>query len=82
LKQWAGYIELNYDKGVKRCEIVPQGDGEEPGVWIDGDLADDIEGRDDLVRSYGSRFFDSMADFKAGRALSIDDVWPAASGGN
>jgi hypothetical protein len=76
---WQGYIELPRSEGLVTCEIVPDAAGaDDPyvGVWIGGNLADDIEGRDELVATYGDRFFASLADYKADNDLTIDDVWP------
>ena len=72
---WRGYIELHADRGVVTCEIIPQ-DEDFVGVWIDGDLADDISSSDELASSYGDGFFASLDDYRAGNWLGIDDVWP------
>jgi hypothetical protein len=71
---------MRHEQGLKVCEIIPD-PPYEPGVWIDGDLCDDVEERGDLARSYGDRFFASLSDFTAGRVLSLDDVWPAKQAG-
>jgi len=77
---WMGYIELRYDRGVQSCEIrsgaATVDDPAYISVWIDGDLADDISTPEELTATYGDRFFDTLDDYRAGRALTIDDIWP------
>ena len=76
MKERKGHIRLDRDEALERCEIVPP----VPfltGVWIDGDLCDDIERREALSGSYGSHFYASVTAFRTDRALTIDDVWPA-----
>lgn len=76
MNAWRGYIELHAARGVVTCEIIPQDEGF-VGVWIDGELADDVESRSELASSYGDGFFVHLEDYRAGRRLGIDDVWPA-----
>jgi hypothetical protein len=83
MENWTGYIELEYDGSVVRCEIlwdaIPDDDPEFgllPGIWIAEELADNVDSREYFVQYCGSRFFNSMADYKADRVLTIDDVWP------
>jgi hypothetical protein len=83
MENWTGYIELDYDGSVVRCEIlwdaIAADDsefGNLPGIWINDELADSVDSREHFVQYFGSRFFYSMAAYKADRVLTIDDVWP------
>ena len=69
---WAGFAERD-DGSVVTCEIVHDDEG--AGVWLDGCLRDDIATRGDLVARCRA-FYDSLSDRQAGRALTIDEVWP------
>ena len=72
---WKGYIELNDDRGVVECEII-FGPQEFAAVWILNGFADNAHSRDSLIANQGRTFFASLDDYRAGRCLSIDDVWP------
>jgi len=75
---------LEYDGSVVRCEIL--WDASPPstriwdvtGIWVNDELADSVDSREHFVQYFGSRFFNTMADYKADRVLTIDDVWPLA----
>jgi len=69
-----GYIELNYKRGIQSIEI--RRDGKYVNVWIDEDLADDIDTKSRLAE-YGDRFYITLDDYRKGIIpLTLDDVWP------
>jgi hypothetical protein len=70
-----GYVELAYEQGVKIIEV--RRDGEHVNVWVDGNMADDVETFSDLISQYGCLFYETLAHYKAGRSVSYDLVWPA-----
>jgi hypothetical protein len=76
LKAFRGYVASPRGEGLKSVEFVPQSDpnGAYMGVWVDGDMADDIETPAEFTREYGT-LFGSIDDFKQGRPLSIADYW-------
>lgn len=75
MQRWNGYIELTGERGVVRCEVIPQND-DFVAVYVDEELADDVEDRDYFASEYGHRFFVSLDDYRDGRDLDLDDIWP------
>jgi len=76
LQSFTGYVALPHDRGLKTVEFVPQtdADGSFMGVWVDGDMADDISTPAEFEREYGTLFL-SVADFKQDRPVPISDYW-------
>lgn len=68
---WQGYYQDEY--GLSYIEIY---DGDDPTVYIRGELADDIIDRDDLHKETGCRFYKSLDDFGSDDWLTCDEVWP------
>jgi len=68
------YIELNWGQGIQAIAIYE--DTPYVNVWIDSELADDINNKMDLMTEYGDIFYKTLEDYKSGNSLTIDDVWP------
>lgn len=75
MQTWTGYVELTRDRGLVRCDIMPSDDGY-VAVYVDDDLADDVDDRQYFAKEYGDRFFATLADYRADKALNLDQVWP------
>jgi hypothetical protein len=71
---WEGYIELNNDRGLERIEIYS--DPPFVDIYVNDELADDVEDKAYFADEYGSRFYKTLEDYKADNWLSIDEVWP------
>lgn len=73
---FSGYIELHNDRGIERIEIYGD-DSSYITIWINDDIADDITSKSYLSDEYGSKFYESLEDYKNGNVIGIDEVWPS-----
>lgn len=75
MQSWTGFLELNGDRGLVRCDFIP--DGGVMVVYIEDERVH-VEDRDWFGQNYGDRFFGSQTDFDEDKpALTLDQVWPA-----
>lgn len=72
-----GYIALKNKQGLKRIEI--RKDQEYINVWIDDDLADDVQDVGYLIAEYGRNLYLSMDDYKQDKVIDVESVWPNLS---
>lgn len=74
---WEGYIELHNNRGVEKIAIYWNGDKVDyVDVYINDEMADDVEDKTYLSDEYGSRFYLTLEDYKANNWLSVEEVWP------
>lgn len=73
-----GYVELLSDGGVVPVEIRQQGG--DINIWVDGDLADDVESPADFESNYGIGLYNSLKEYRTfeGAPHDIYDFWPKA----
>lgn len=71
-----GFVELLNGGGVVPVEIQDQ-DGY-TCIWVDGNLADDVESPEDFESSYGIGLYNSLKEYRAfdGAPHDIYDFWP------
>ena len=72
MSNFVGYVYTDMCE-LRRVEITK--DGEYVNVWESGEIRDDIETKEDYARRTDG-FYETPSDFKAGKVLSIDEVWP------
>jgi hypothetical protein len=71
-----GYVELVDGSGVKTVDIHQEQPEGYINAWVDGNLADDVETRDEFARSYGDKLFDSLEGYKNDEIIDLEEVWP------
>jgi hypothetical protein len=76
IKAFTGYVASPRDGSLKTVEFIPQHDGDDAfmGVWVDDDLADDIETPQEFAHEYGT-LFRSVDDFKKDHSVPLSDYW-------
>lgn len=67
-----GYIDMGVD-GIIPIEI--QRDGEYTDVFINNDVADDVDSREYLESNYGDTLYRSLDDFRSGNKVMVSEVW-------
>lgn len=73
---FTGWMWEGVEEELFRISI--EKDGEYVNVWLDSDIADDIESIDDLrgIEGYENKFYYSVQDFRDEKSIPIEEVWP------
>lgn len=78
MKTWNGYIDLGADGvGTISIEDWRPDDSYAFLISINGEEEETAEDRKDLFDEFNGRLYASMADYRAGKPLNMDEVWPA-----
>jgi hypothetical protein len=77
MDKWLGYVELNNEEGISTVEFRrDEYDGKiYVNVWVDGDLADQIESLEDFEHDYGKNLYLTLRDYRNYISISAAHIW-------
>lgn len=68
-----GFVDCGAD-GLLPLQITKQDDGY-ISAWINGEMADDVEGVEEFADGYGESLYLSLQAYRDGNSESVFDIW-------